>query len=181
MKPIDALIVLNGSEETPSAHRPPQLDQIRSSLGHLRHLDVTHMDTEAVARLLRPPVNARWQYIGMICVDARTGNVLTSMPTLTSLFLLLIEDVPHLDFLSKLPRLAGLTVVSSFIVSVAALVPRALLPPFSPRCEFSAILRLFVSGAILPTSFVLMTHSTHFTLNIVVTTGGTDLKDILFD
>ena len=51
-----------------------QVHQIRSSLGHLRRLDVGDMDPDMLARYLKPPVTVRWQDIGFAWADERTGD-----------------------------------------------------------------------------------------------------------
>lgn len=88
-----------------------QVDQIRSSFSHLKHIGDIEMSS--LARLLRTPVNACWQDIGFLCADAHTGALLLSLPTLTKLSLCFLEDAPPLDFLSKLPLLTALVLYFS--------------------------------------------------------------------
>ena len=92
-----------------------QQDQIRSSLGHLHRLDVGWMNSDKLARFLKSPVTARWQDIGRVWADARTGELLLRLPTLTRLELTYIRHTVHVDFLPQLPLLTALTLSCCFI------------------------------------------------------------------
>ena len=100
------LIQCNSGGCTPSL-TDTQMDQIRESLGHLQRLGVM-MVTADVARFLRPPINARWQELGLVLGDARTGELLLRLPTLTKLELSYDESPSSVDFLPELPFLTML-------------------------------------------------------------------------
>ena len=89
-----------------------QMDQIRSSLGHLRRFFIVRWKhSEELERLLVPTVNARWQDIGPVRVDERTGELLVKLQTLTTLHLSYTMRAAHVDFLSQLPRLTALSLL----------------------------------------------------------------------
>ena len=83
-----------------------QVDDIRESLGHLHRFAVP-MQLGNLARFLQPPVTARWRDIGPVRADARTGELLLRLPSLTSLHLL-CHDASPVVFLSQLPLLTTL-------------------------------------------------------------------------
>ena len=87
---------------------PSLLDQIRSSFGHLDRLSVGLMETDDLARLLRPPSTARWRDIGYVRADERTGELLLRLPFLTKLDLLYGLATAHVDFLSQPQLLTSL-------------------------------------------------------------------------
>ena len=66
------------------------------------------MGTNALARLLQPPVTARWQDIGRVWADERTGELLVTLQSLTTLHLNYDEHTTHVDFLPQLPLLTAL-------------------------------------------------------------------------
>ena len=66
------------------------------------------MLTDDLARLLKPPVTARWRDIGCVRADARTGDLLVRLPTLTTLDLYYIANCARLDFLPQLALLSTL-------------------------------------------------------------------------
>ena len=72
-----------------------QVKQIRSSFGHLQRISVGWMDSGLLARFLQPPVTLRWQDIGFVEADARTGELLLRLPSLTKLDLGLSDDGGH--------------------------------------------------------------------------------------
>ena len=84
-----------------------QVEQIRSSLGHLHRVHAAR-ETDEIARLLKPPVTARWRDIGHVMADARTGGLLRTLPTLTSVDLWYCQPASHVDFLPQLPFLTHL-------------------------------------------------------------------------
>ena len=84
-----------------------QIDQIRSSLGYLRRFSVRLQTPDDIARLLQPPVTARWQDIGFVIIGARTGELLVGLPSLTRLELTYMHDRSHVDFLTQLPHLTS--------------------------------------------------------------------------
>ena len=86
-----------------------QVDLIRSSLGHLRHFSDGWMTSDVLARFLKLPVTARWQDVGRVIGDARTGELLLRLPSLTKLDFL-SDNEPELvfDFLPQLPQLTVL-------------------------------------------------------------------------
>ena len=86
-----------------------QVDQLRSSLGHLTRFCAGMMKSDDLARLLRPSVTARWKDIGFLYGDARIGPLLLRLPSLTTLYLLYREDAVTADFLPQLPQLTSLT------------------------------------------------------------------------
>ena len=81
-----------------------QVEQIRSSLGHLHRFDVGPMSSADLARFLRPPTSVRWQHIGEVIGTEDTGELLLRLPTLTTLKFSSDEDT-RVDFLPKLPHL----------------------------------------------------------------------------
>ena len=69
-----------------------------------------------LARFLKPPFTAQWQEIGQVIGDARIGELLLKLPTLTTLNLLFCRPgTAHLDFLSQLPLLTALCLKCYFI------------------------------------------------------------------
>ena len=84
-----------------------QIDQIRSSLGHLRRVDVKWMNADLQARFLQQSVTARWQDIGLVVGYERTGELLLRLP-ITTLQLRYHHDTSHLGFLPQLPLLTAL-------------------------------------------------------------------------
>ena len=90
-----------------SAHTDAQVEQIRGTLGHLKRFSVGEMETVDLARFLQPPVTARWQDIGIVMADARTGELLLRLPSLTKLYLI-FPDIAPVDFLPQLPLLTAL-------------------------------------------------------------------------
>ena len=109
---------LRNRHEDPPVLTPSQVDQIRLSLGHLCRLDVGWMDSDKLARFLQSPVTARWQDIGSVKVDERTGELLLRLPSLTRLDLTYsdeffdddedIEAATLVKFLPQLPLLTAL-------------------------------------------------------------------------
>ena len=87
---------------------PAQLEHIRTDLGHLRSFSVGRMDSVHLARLLQPPVTARWADIGQVWAGEGTGALLLGLPTLTTADLRFVENIPHADFLAHLPLLTTL-------------------------------------------------------------------------
>ena len=85
-----------------------QLEQIRSSLGHLERIDLGYIRHDSLARLLQLPVTARWQDIGRVWADGRTGELLLRLQSLTRLDLTYDDDVADVDFLPQLPQLTAL-------------------------------------------------------------------------
>ena len=85
-----------------------QVDQMRSSLGHLRRLDLGPTNSDKLARLLTPPVTARWRDIGRVWADAQTGELLLRLPTLTKLDLRYVRDTAEVEFLPQLHHLTSL-------------------------------------------------------------------------
>ena len=86
-----------------------QVDQIRMSLGHLHHVSIFElMDTDRLAGLLQLPVTARWQDIGHVAGEPRTGELLLRLPSLTKLVLIYTRTAAHVDFLPQLTRLTAL-------------------------------------------------------------------------
>ena len=79
-----------------------QVDQIRTSLGHLQRLSVGWIKSDELARLLQPPVTARWQDIAQVQANARTGELLLRLPSLTKLGVRYAQPTVHVDFLSQL-------------------------------------------------------------------------------
>ena len=86
-----------------------QADQIRSSLGHLQRISAGWMETNGLVCFLKPPVSARWQDIGDVLGDARTGKLLLRLPSITKLDLRYERAIKHVDFLPQLPRLTALS------------------------------------------------------------------------
>ena len=84
-----------------------QAMQIRSSLGHLQRIDLGSMGSNMLARFLQPPLTARWQDIGRVCADARSGELLLGLPSLTRLHMA-CSELTACDFLSQLPCLRSL-------------------------------------------------------------------------
>ena len=70
------------------------------------------MRAELLARLLQPPVTVRWRDIGH--VDARCGELLPTLPTLTRLKQSYLQETAHADFLPELPLLRVLTLDCNF-------------------------------------------------------------------
>ena len=87
---------------------PSQLAQIRTSLGYLRHFSVGSMGMDQLALLLQPPVTARWQDLGHVRADDRTGELLLRLPSLTKLDLSYLYGTAQAEFLQQLPRLTAL-------------------------------------------------------------------------
>ena len=85
-----------------------QVDQIRISLGHLRRISIGWIKFDVLARLLQPPVTARWQDIGAVSGDARNGELLFTLPTLTRLDLTFEAAAANVDFLPQLPLVTSL-------------------------------------------------------------------------
>ena len=100
---------LGSFEGGPLTLSDTQVDQIRSSLGHLSHFSAGRMKSKELERFLQPPVAARWRNIGFVYADERTGELLLRLPTLTKLDLTYRAATAHVDFLSQLPLLAALT------------------------------------------------------------------------
>ena len=92
--------------------RDAQVEQIRSSLGHLHRIELRRMPRDMLARLLQPPVTARWQDIGRISADAHTGDLLLRLNSLTKLDLFNTGDAAHADFLPQLPHLTAFNLQS---------------------------------------------------------------------
>ena len=84
-----------------------QLEQIRLNLGHLQRFSVGRMETDMLEHLLKPPVTARWRDIGRVEADARTGDLLLRLQTLTKLDLSYRVDTPPV-FLGQLQHLSSL-------------------------------------------------------------------------
>ena len=85
-----------------------QIDQIRLSLGHLHYFNVGGIKPKELARFLQPPVTARWRDIGLVWADARTGELLLRLPTITKLNLFYNQVTTHVDFLPQLSQLTTL-------------------------------------------------------------------------
>ena len=86
-----------------------QVEQIRSSLGQLQRLSLGQWVTsDELARYLKPPVTARWQDIGSVRIDARSGKLLLRLPSVTKLDLCYERVTAHVDFLPQLPFLTVL-------------------------------------------------------------------------
>ena len=85
-----------------------QLDQIRSTLGHLQRISAGLMNTDQLAGLLQPPVTARWRDIGSVQAGERTGQLLLTLQTVTNVDLRYTDDTAHVDFLPQLLLLAAL-------------------------------------------------------------------------
>ena len=96
-----------------------QIDQIRLSLGHLSHFSIgARMGSNLLARLLQPPVTARWQDIDHVYADARTSELLLRLSnSLTKLYLAYQQDAAHVDFLPQLPFLTSLHLDSDRVSS----------------------------------------------------------------
>ena len=62
-----------------------QVEQVRSSLGHLHRFSVGRMKADQLARFLQPPVAVCWRDIGAVRGDARSGELLLRLPTLARL------------------------------------------------------------------------------------------------
>ena len=91
-----------------------QVDQIRSSLGHMRHFSLGPcVNSDELARFLKPPVTVHWQDIGFVIADARTGHLLLRLPTLTKLNLKYRENAAHANFLAQLPGLTALELAAT--------------------------------------------------------------------
>ena len=86
-----------------------QVGQIRSYLGHLQRFSSPRMESNDLARLLQPPVTARWRDIGSVQADEGTGELLLRLPTLTKLSLTYEWAAAHVNFLPQLPLLTTLT------------------------------------------------------------------------
>ena len=86
-----------------------QVDQIRSSLGHLSRFSAGRMQPNQLARFLQPPVTARWRDIGFVYADEPTAELLLRLPTLTKLDITYVRDTAHVDFLPQLSQLLSLT------------------------------------------------------------------------
>ena len=100
----------SGKGEAPNLSTT-QLEQIRSSLGHLRLFYVGGWYWKQhgmLKRLLKRPVTVRWQDIGRVFADETTGKLLRRLPTLTRLDLRYTEETMDVDFLMRLPQLAVL-------------------------------------------------------------------------
>ena len=85
-----------------------QVEQVRSSLGHLHRFSVGEMEPDMLARLLRPPVTARWRDIGRVVPDVRTGEMLLRLQSLTKLDLRYGVSAACVDVLPQLPLLTSL-------------------------------------------------------------------------
>ena len=85
-----------------------QVEQTRAALGQLRRLSLGQMDSAMIARLLQPPVTARWQDIGRVRADTRAGELLLRLPSLTALDLWYAEPTARVEFLSDLKQLTSL-------------------------------------------------------------------------
>ena len=103
-------VTLNNSNGHPAILSRTQVDQIRSSLGHLRHFSAGLLAFNHLAQLLQPPVTAQWQDLGPIFGDERIGDLLLTLPSLTQLHLDYQYDqgTVQVDFLAQLPLLAVL-------------------------------------------------------------------------
>ena len=66
------------------------------------------MGSDMLARLLKSPCTARWKDIGRAWADARTGELLLRLPSITQLYLRYDLDTKRVDFL---PQLQHLTVL----------------------------------------------------------------------
>ena len=95
-----------------------QVDQIRSSLGHLHCLSICSFETDDLTRFLQPPITARWRDIGSVAAGAATGDLLLRLQTLTKLNLHYVQDAANVDFLPQLPHLTALTLDCSKIKMV---------------------------------------------------------------
>ena len=84
-----------------------QVDQIRSSLGHLQRFSVCYMSSNDLARFLQPPVAVRWRDIGQVQADERIGELLLQLQTLTKVDLYYCSLTSHVDFLAQLPHLTA--------------------------------------------------------------------------
>ena len=86
-----------------------QVDQIRSSFGHLSHFSLgPWMASDELARLLQPPVTARWQDIGFVWGGERTAELLVTLKTITKLDLTYCHGPAPVEFLPQLPLLLSL-------------------------------------------------------------------------
>ena len=77
-------------------------------VSHLSRFSLGWLNIGQLVRCLQPPVTARWQDIGHVCGGARIGELLLTLPSLTTLHLTLTEDTAHVDFLPQLPQLTVL-------------------------------------------------------------------------
>ena len=87
-----------------------QAEQIRLNLGHLQRISFPGMGSDVLARLLQPPVTVRWRDIGQVSADARTGELLLTLQTLTKLDLCYTykQDISDVGFLRQFPLLTSL-------------------------------------------------------------------------
>ena len=85
-----------------------QLEQVRSSLGHLQRFSAGWLHSGSLTRLLQPPVTAQWRDIGYVYADERTGGLLLRLLSLRKLQLVQPRYTAHADFLSQLPQLTAL-------------------------------------------------------------------------
>ena len=95
-------------DDQPPRFSDAQVEQIRTSLGHLQRFTLDQMVMDELAWLLRPPVTVRWQDIGLVMADAHTGDLLRTLNTLTKLDLCYHHNAARIDFLSQLPHLTEL-------------------------------------------------------------------------
>ena len=109
LRAFSVYLTLVTNEQGPAKLSGTRLDQIRSLFGHLRRFSVGRMETDDLARLLQPPVTAQWQDIGRVKADARTGDLLLRLPTLTTVDLRYAQATAHVGFLPHLPHLNALT------------------------------------------------------------------------
>ena len=86
-----------------------QMEQIRTSLGHPHRINIgSWMRSDELARLLKLPVTARWQDIGEVSADERTGEMLLRLPTLTTLEFGYYRRCRDVEFLPQLSLLTAL-------------------------------------------------------------------------
>ena len=127
-----------------------QLEQIRSSLGHLQRINVGWLGSYDLARLLQPPVTARWQDIGNVIGDELTGELLISLQSLTNLELTWEADfydaeIVRVDFLPQLPRLTSLNLYSAdcgeWVIPAATLLSSLVLCTSPRLCSLDCAVR----------------------------------------
>ena len=119
-----------------------QIDQIRSSLGHLQRFSIGSRKSADIARLLQPPVTAQWRDIGPVRADERTGELMLRLPTLTKLDLLDLKNTAALEFLPQLPLLTALQLFCCADAAcdelLAALQLCSCITELNLRCEFNS-------------------------------------------
>ena len=127
-------VTLESTDPYPPPLSDAQVKQIRTALGHLRRLSVGELSAEMLARLLKPPATVRWQDIGPVPADARTGDLLLRLPSITKLALSYRDVTPDAAFLPQLPQLTSLTLDSYNYRTDAWMLPTAAVLACLLRC-----------------------------------------------